>query len=541
MPDERGNPDDLDRPAPRHARRGPTATPSRPDPRADLLRTAGGLPARAPRRRPACGSPIGAATPTRSSTPDGTAARRPARRARAPRRRRPRAPVALAHEGARLQRGGARASSADQRERGGRASAARRARAARRLPPSEAVVILRTPDGPTTTSRSSAASTSATAAATTSATSATPGRAARRRYGPTPAVARRPGRGPRTGGRRPRADVPRTLERPHAARPTGTPFGMDPRHPRPTARRARPAPPLEPDAAAGGTPRGPGAAHVPRQAARRTRSRRGASGASPARTHKAFARARRLVYVEDQYLWSDEVAGAARGGAARERPTCTSSSVVPRVPDRNGTFTGPDAPDRPARGAATTSREAGGDRVAVYDLENEAGTPIYVHAKVVVIDDVFAAVGSDNMNRRSWTHDSELSIAVLDEEHDDASRATRPASATAPAASPATCGCGCGASTSGSTADDGLLDPDRRLRRVAAFGGRPRRLARRRRRGPRPPGACARTGRVSCTRGRSGPPPVPDPHRPRRAPPEPEARASLLTSFPRCVAPPRPG
>ena len=57
-------------------------------------------------------------------------------------------------------------------------------------------------------------------------------------------------------------------------------------------------------------------------------------------------------------------------------------------------------------------RRAGGDRVAVYDLENEASTPIYVHAKVMVIDDEVALIGSDNMNRPSWTHDSELSIAV---------------------------------------------------------------------------------------------------------------------------------
>jgi phosphatidylserine/phosphatidylglycerophosphate/cardiolipin synthase-like enzyme len=32
---------------------------------------------------------------------------------------------------------------------------------------------------------------------------------------------------------------------------------------------------------------------------------------------------------------------------------------------------------------------------------------------------VLAAVGSDNMNRRSWTHDSEISLAVLDDERDD--------------------------------------------------------------------------------------------------------------------------
>jgi phosphatidylserine/phosphatidylglycerophosphate/cardiolipin synthase-like enzyme len=38
-----------------------------------------------------------------------------------------------------------------------------------------------------------------------------------------------------------------------------------------------------------------------------------------------------------------------------------------------------------------------------------------VHAKVCVIDDVWATVGSDNLNRRSWTHDSELSCAVLDD------------------------------------------------------------------------------------------------------------------------------
>ena len=47
-------------------------------------------------------------------------------------------------------------------------------------------------------------------------------------------------------------------------------------------------------------------------------------------------------------------------------------------------------------------------RVAAYGIENHAGTPVYVHAKVCVVDDVWASIGSDNFNRRSWTHDSEL-------------------------------------------------------------------------------------------------------------------------------------
>jgi phosphatidylserine/phosphatidylglycerophosphate/cardiolipin synthase-like enzyme len=64
-------------------------------------------------------------------------------------------------------------------------------------------------------------------------------------------------------------------------------------------------------------------------------------------------------------------------------------------------------------------REAGGDRVQILDLENEEGTPIYVHSKLCIIDDVWAVVGSANLNMRSWTHDSELAAAVLDEERDD--------------------------------------------------------------------------------------------------------------------------
>jgi phosphatidylserine/phosphatidylglycerophosphate/cardiolipin synthase-like enzyme len=131
---------------------------------------------------------------------------------------------------------------------------------------------------------------------------------------------------------------------------------------------------------------------------------------------KALRRARRLVYVEDQYLWSHEVARTL-ADALRRTPSLRLIAVVPRYPDQDGPLTGP--PNRIGQQAALDLvRAAGGDRVAIYDLENEAGTPIYLHAKVCVIDDVWAAVGSDNLNRRSWTHDSEVAAAVLDATRD---------------------------------------------------------------------------------------------------------------------------
>jgi phosphatidylserine/phosphatidylglycerophosphate/cardiolipin synthase-like enzyme len=132
---------------------------------------------------------------------------------------------------------------------------------------------------------------------------------------------------------------------------------------------------------------------------------------------KAFTRARSLLYIEDQYFWSREV-GQALADALRRSPELRVIVVVPRFPDRDGLISGP--PHRVAQQATLgLVQAAGGDRVAVYDLENERGTSIYVHAKVVVIDDELALVGSDNLNRRSWTHDSELSIAVFDHDRDE--------------------------------------------------------------------------------------------------------------------------
>ena len=129
---------------------------------------------------------------------------------------------------------------------------------------------------------------------------------------------------------------------------------------------------------------------------------------------KALSLARRLVYVEDQYLWSSEVAEAF-AQALRRSPQLQLVAVAPRFPDHEGRLHAMASRFGRAQGFATV-RAAGGDRVQVLDLENDDGTPIYVHAKVCIIDDAWAAVGSANLNRRSWTHDSELVAAVVDGE-----------------------------------------------------------------------------------------------------------------------------
>jgi phosphatidylserine/phosphatidylglycerophosphate/cardiolipin synthase-like enzyme len=205
---------------------------------------------------------------------------------------------------------------------------------------------------------------------------------------------------------------------------------------------------------------------------------------------KAIKRARRLIYLEDQYMWSAEVARLF-AEALRDNPELHLVVVVPRVPDQDGAFA--KRPQLIGRWQAIEMcQRAGRDRVHVFDVENHEGTPVYVHAKVCVVDDVWVSVGSDNFNRRSWTHDSELSSGVLDTTRD-------PREPRDPA------GTGDGARTlardlrltlarehldlpDDGSRDDDLLDPDRFVETIVASaraldewheGGRS---------GPRPPG-----------------------------------------------------
>lgn len=129
-------------------------------------------------------------------------------------------------------------------------------------------------------------------------------------------------------------------------------------------------------------------------------------------------------------MWSVDVAKVF-AEALRREPDLRVVVGVPRFPDQDGPL--PIPPTRLGHAQALeVIRKAGGDRIEVYDVENRRGDAVYVHAKVCIVDDVWATIGSDNFNRRPWTHDSELTAAVLDHERDLANRPTPAGWATAP-------------------------------------------------------------------------------------------------------------
>ncbi|MET0492168.1 MAG: phospholipase D-like domain-containing protein [Actinoplanes sp.] len=201
---------------------------------------------------------------------------------------------------------------------------------------------------------------------------------------------------------------------------------------------------------------------------------------------KAIKRARRLIYLEDQYLWSTEVAQLF-ADALKDNQQLHLVAVVPRYPDVDGRFALP--PNQVGREEAIAlCRQAAPDRVHVFDVENHAGNPVYVHAKVCVVDDVWASTGSDNFNRRSWTHDSELSCAVLDRTTDDRAPTDPAGLGDQARAYPRGLRLKLLAEHLDRTDVDDLIDPDDAVRAVSASADALRDWHAKGERGERPPG-----------------------------------------------------
>lgn len=122
-----------------------------------------------------------------------------------------------------------------------------------------------------------------------------------------------------------------------------------------------------------------------------------------------IARARRFIYAESQYFASRRIAEAI----ARRLQEADGPEVVLVNPVSSHGWLEPIAMDTArARLFEALRRLDRHQRLRLYHPVTAAGEPIYVHAKLMVVDDEVLHVGSSNMNNRSMRLDTECDVTI---------------------------------------------------------------------------------------------------------------------------------
>jgi phosphatidylserine/phosphatidylglycerophosphate/cardiolipin synthase-like enzyme len=130
----------------------------------------------------------------------------------------------------------------------------------------------------------------------------------------------------------------------------------------------------------------------------------------------AIARARRFIYLENQYLWSREIVDALVAALRRNDDDFRILLVLPARADL-GKF------DNDKHVELLQQADGGRGRFSAYALYTGGAAtgptgffyrPVYVHAKVGIVDDEWYTVGSANLNGRGLATDSELNVQALD-------------------------------------------------------------------------------------------------------------------------------
>ena len=125
---------------------------------------------------------------------------------------------------------------------------------------------------------------------------------------------------------------------------------------------------------------------------------------------RALRSAQRLIYLENQFLWSTEIVNILTE-KLRHPPSVDFRMmlVLPANPD-NGKDT--------TRGQLGTLIEADvDDRLLALTIRSgTGGATCYVHAKVGIVDDHWLTVGSANLNEHSLFNDTEMNVVTCDPE-----------------------------------------------------------------------------------------------------------------------------
>ncbi|MGE4432047.1 MAG: phospholipase D-like domain-containing protein [Sphingobium sp.] len=122
-----------------------------------------------------------------------------------------------------------------------------------------------------------------------------------------------------------------------------------------------------------------------------------------------IARAKRFLYAESQYFASRRIAEAI----ARRLDEADGPEIIIINPEAAEGWLEPIAMDSArARLVEALRRRDVHGRLRIYHPYTRDRQPIYVHAKILIIDDIILRVGSSNMNNRSMRLDTECDVAI---------------------------------------------------------------------------------------------------------------------------------
>jgi phosphatidylserine/phosphatidylglycerophosphate/cardiolipin synthase-like enzyme len=126
---------------------------------------------------------------------------------------------------------------------------------------------------------------------------------------------------------------------------------------------------------------------------------------------RALRDARKFIYLENQFLWSSEIVRILADKLAR--PPSDDFRLLVLLPSKP--LTGKD--DTLGQLALLVEADGDGGRFlacTLYGRDGNETSPVYIHAKVGIVDDEWLTIGSGNLNNHSLFNDSEVNVVTCD-------------------------------------------------------------------------------------------------------------------------------
>jgi phosphatidylserine/phosphatidylglycerophosphate/cardiolipin synthase-like enzyme len=129
----------------------------------------------------------------------------------------------------------------------------------------------------------------------------------------------------------------------------------------------------------------------------------------------------RMVLRKDVAIGDDEIVVGPSARCPTPPFWAFVESELMYVAGPNGSGTGPDPPDQTWQKLTVVRPSPSGSRWGAKQDNHDTGScvlavqipAIYIHSKLILVDDVFASIGSTNFNRRSFEHDGEIHAFAL--------------------------------------------------------------------------------------------------------------------------------